>query len=120
VERAGFVVLKSPDMPSILVETGFISNAKEERRLRSGRFQRKVARAVLAGVKNYFRQNPPAGSLYAKGPVRHTIQKGETIGAIARKYNVSLSVLRKINELRSDIIFPGQVLRIPTGMLDNS
>ena len=65
VERAGFVVLKSPDVPSILVETGFISNVQEERNLRKSDHQDTVARAILAGVTSYFRQNPPAGTYYA-------------------------------------------------------
>jgi len=65
VERAGFVVLKSPDIPSILVETGFISNVKEEHNLRSAVYQQKIANSIKSGVTNYFRQNPPAGTLFA-------------------------------------------------------
>ena len=65
VERAGFVVLKSPDIPSILVETGFISNVKEERNLRTPAYQHKIAYAIMEGVNHYFRQNPPAGTLFA-------------------------------------------------------
>jgi N-acetylmuramoyl-L-alanine amidase len=118
VERAGFVVLKSPDIPSILVETGFISNVKEERNLKKRNHQEDIARAVLAGVTSYFRQNPPAGTYYAmlsqqKADISHVIRKGETISTIAQKYNVSLAILRQINRLNSDLVFPGQVLRIP-------
>lgn len=68
VERAGFVVLKSPDMPSILVETGFISNSKEERSLGKVSHQETIASALAAGVTSYFRQNPPAGTYYAMLP----------------------------------------------------
>jgi N-acetylmuramoyl-L-alanine amidase len=59
VERAGFAVLKAPDVPSILVETAFISNPQEESRLKDERYQDKMARAMLAGIKRYFAKNPP-------------------------------------------------------------
>ncbi len=59
VERAAFAVLKAPDVPSILVETAFISNPQEERRLNDGRYRDKMARAILAGIKRYFRKHPP-------------------------------------------------------------
>jgi N-acetylmuramoyl-L-alanine amidase len=58
VEQAGFAVLKSPDTPSILVETAFISNPSEEQRLTDDAYQEKMARAVLGGIKRYFAQNP--------------------------------------------------------------
>lgn len=59
VEQAGFAVLKAPDIPSILVETAFLTNPAEERKLRGKRYQRKVAKAVLEGIKQYFDDNPP-------------------------------------------------------------
>ncbi|MDP1635879.1 MAG: N-acetylmuramoyl-L-alanine amidase, partial [Gallionellaceae bacterium] len=59
VEQAGFAVLKSPDTPSILVETAFISNPDEELRLKDDAYQEKMARAILGGIKRYFAQNPP-------------------------------------------------------------
>ena len=65
VERAGFAVLKSPDIPSILVETAFISNPKEESKLRSSRHQKKLAKALMIGIKAYFRQRPPQRMLVA-------------------------------------------------------
>lgn len=58
VEHAGFAVLKSPDIPSILVETAFISNRAEERKLKSSRYQRKFAKSILKGIKQYFKSNP--------------------------------------------------------------
>ncbi len=58
VEQAGFAVLKSPDIPSILIETAFISNPTEERHLNDKNFQEKMARAILGGIKRYFAQNP--------------------------------------------------------------
>ncbi len=59
VEQAGFAVLKAPDIPSILVETAFISNPQEEKRLRDGRYQEKMANAMLLGIRRYLAQNPP-------------------------------------------------------------
>ena len=59
VEQAGFAVLKSPDIPSILVETAFISNPEEERRLNDEEYQTKMANAILSGIKRYFASNPP-------------------------------------------------------------
>jgi N-acetylmuramoyl-L-alanine amidase len=59
VEQAGFAVLKAPDIPSILVETAFISNPREELKLRDQAYQQKIARAILGGIKGYFAQNPP-------------------------------------------------------------
>jgi N-acetylmuramoyl-L-alanine amidase len=65
VQHAGFVVLKSPDIPSMLVETAFISNATDERRLRDAGQQQRIAEAVRAGVKNYYYENPPPGTKLA-------------------------------------------------------
>ena len=59
VEQAGFAVLKAPDVPSILVETAFISNPDEEKRLKDGAYQEKIAAAVLGGIKRYLAANPP-------------------------------------------------------------
>jgi N-acetylmuramoyl-L-alanine amidase len=65
VERANFAVLRTADMPSMLVETAFISNAAEEKRLRDPAFQRTIASAVLQGVTGYFTLQPPPGTLFA-------------------------------------------------------
>ena len=59
VERAGFAVLRAPDIPSVLVETAFISNPEEERKLRTAAYQSRLADALLVGVRNYFAANPP-------------------------------------------------------------
>lgn len=125
VENAGFVVLKSPDIPSILVETGFISNPREESKLRDRRYQDKVARALVKGVKRFFQASPVPGTIFArkKLPVKtrlaakssrtHEIKKGETLTAIARRYKVDRHRLMRVNRLSSDMIIPGQVLQIP-------
>jgi N-acetylmuramoyl-L-alanine amidase len=65
VRHAGFVVLKSPDIPSMLVETGFISNAGDERRLRNGSHQQNIAEAITAGIRSYWYDNPPPGTRLA-------------------------------------------------------
>jgi len=66
VQQAGFVVLKSPDIPSMLIETAYISNPGEELRLKSARQQVKLAQAIYSGVRRYFEDNPPAGSRFAQ------------------------------------------------------
>ena len=120
VQKAGFLVLKSPDIPSILIETAFISNPDEEKQLRNSRHQDALAAAIMNGVRNYFRSNPPPGTLLAmggaeglRGPVEHVIVRGDTLSDIASRYNVSLSRLRKKNRIRGDRIRIGQVLNIP-------
>ena len=65
VQQAGFVVLKSPDIPSLLIETAYITNPGEERHLRDPRYQARLADAILAGLKSYFRDNPPPGTRVA-------------------------------------------------------
>lgn len=111
VESAAFAVLKSPDIPSILVETAFISNPAEEKQLRSPAHQRKIARAIFAGIRNYFVLRAPEGALLAAR--KHTIARGDTLSAIARRYGVSLQRLRVLNRLADDEIRTGQVLAIP-------
>lgn len=111
VQRAGFMVLKSPDIPSILVETGFISNPHEERKLGDQRHQRELARAMLRGIRSYLTQNPPVNTLLAAR--KHIIGEGDTLSQIAVRYQVSLDALRAANNLSGDDIHIGTVLHIP-------
>ena len=114
VQHAGFVVLKSPDIPSLLIETAFISNPSEEQRLRNSRHQQQVAQAILAGVRNYFASNPPPGTLMAKSSARqHVIRRGDTLSHIAQRYGVSMNTLRSTNKLKNDNLLVGKVLTIP-------
>lgn len=113
VEQAGFVVLKSPDIPSILVETGYISNKREERNLRDKRYQKKLATAMLKGVRRYFAQNAPPGTRLAMADKKHVIRRGETLSGIAVKYSVTQVALRSINRLANSRLKIGQVLQIP-------
>jgi len=115
VEQAGFRVLKSPDLPSILVETAFISNPTEERELRTSNYQSRMARAIMGGIRGYFRENPPPGTILAQAKRKHIIVSGETLSGIARTYRVSLDSLRTYNGLDSNELSIGQILRIPSG-----
>lgn len=122
VEQAGFVVLKSPDIPSLLVETGFISNPEEERRLRDGAYQQRMMSAVFGGIRAHFERNPPPASLLAwqrdqgrsTASNEYRIQPGDTLSAIASRHGVALNALKQVNELSGDVIRVGQVLRIPS------
>jgi N-acetylmuramoyl-L-alanine amidase len=111
VQQAGFVVLKSPDIPSVLVETAFISNPIEERKLRDARHQEALAAAMLRGIKQYFANHPPPGTRMAAR--EHVIQRGDTLGDIAQEYEVSTGTLKTYNDLKSDVLYVGQTLRIP-------
>jgi N-acetylmuramoyl-L-alanine amidase len=117
VQQAGFMVLKSPDIPSMLVETGFISNPGEERNLRDPGFQERMAKAIMHGVRAYFKESPPPGTLLAERQtktIKHVIARGDTLSEIADRYQVSLASLRRENRIRSDNhIEIGQVLLIP-------
>ncbi|HHJ80061.1 MAG TPA: AMIN domain-containing protein [Candidatus Tenderia electrophaga] len=112
VQQASFAVLKSPDIPSILVETAFISNPAEERNLRSSRYQQRLAEAMMSGIRGYFVANPPPGTRIAAR--EHVIKRGETLSVIALRYSISLKTLRVANRLKSDNLRIGQVLHIPT------
>ncbi len=119
VQHAGFVVLKSPDIPSLLVETAFISNPAEEKRLRSAAHQQKVAQAIMNGIRRYYRANPPAGTRLAMARAqagriqRHVIRRGDTLSHIAKRYGVSMRSLRSVNGLHGDRLLVGKVLTIP-------
>ncbi|MBU6247058.1 MAG: N-acetylmuramoyl-L-alanine amidase [Xanthomonadaceae bacterium] len=142
VERANFVVLRSPDVPSILVETAFISNPSEERKLRDPEHQTELAEAVMGGVRNYFETTPPPGTWFAAQAARrngtllastrasgeaatgradasvqdlHKVTRGESLGSIARQYGVSVGALKSANRIsgNGDTLRAGSVLTIP-------
>ncbi|MFP1739121.1 N-acetylmuramoyl-L-alanine amidase AmiB [Lonsdalea quercina] len=135
-EHASLGVLRSPDIPSLLVETGFISNPGEERLLGSSDYQERIAKALYLGLRGYFETHPlqnapkhdkrpailPASkpvvsnSSAPAGPAtRHTVGKGETLSGIASRYGVSMSTIRDANNLKKDVVWVGQRLRIPGG-----
>jgi len=111
VQQAGFVVLKSPDIPSILVETAFISNPAEENKLRDQRHQQALAHSMLRGIRDYFGKHPPPDTQLVA--LSHTVKSGDTLSEIAQQYQVSLSTLRGYNSLKSDTLRVGDTLRIP-------
>ena len=88
-------MLKSPDIPSILVETAFITNPSEEKRLRSQKHQQKLARAMLRGIR-IISATPPPGT---HGLTRqYVVKSGDTLSHIALRHQVSLNTLRGYNE----------------------
>jgi N-acetylmuramoyl-L-alanine amidase len=116
VGRANFMVLKSPDVPSVLVETAFISNPNEEKRLTEKEFQQRMARAITRGVRDYFYSSPPPGTWIAsnRAGLKYVVARGDTLGGIASRYSVSLSKLRSANNIRGDMLHVGRELVIPT------
>lgn len=112
VEQAGFAVLKG-GRPAILVETAFISNRNEERKLRSHKHQRALAKAIFKGTRAYFKSNPVMGTLLAAKDRKHRITRGETLSGIAKRYQVTLATIRVANNLRGDKLHIGKMLNIP-------
>ncbi|MCC5887844.1 MAG: N-acetylmuramoyl-L-alanine amidase [Gammaproteobacteria bacterium] len=119
VEQAGFRVLRSPDIPSILVETGFISNPEEARLLATRDYQQRIANAIVAGARAHLREQPPPGTLLAwqrdnpGSDRRYVIEKGDTLSTIARRFGVETTAVRQANNIAGDLIRVGQVIVIP-------
>lgn len=109
-------VLKSPNYPSILVETGFISNPKEEKLLKNAWQQNRLSDAIVSAVKKYFNRYPPDGTYLAskkKRVIKHKVKRGESLSVIAQNYNVKVSTIKSANNLKSSVIRLGQTLSIP-------
>ncbi|MBE9568739.1 MAG: N-acetylmuramoyl-L-alanine amidase [Proteobacteria bacterium] len=113
VQQAGFAVLKAPNIPSILIETAFISNPREEKNLRSASHQKKVAGAITRGVGKYFSRKAPPGTWLAETATEHHIEHGEDIASIATRYKVNQEDLRARNALFAENLRAGQVIKIP-------
>lgn len=134
VEQAGFAVLKSPDIPSILIETGFITNPTEEKNLLSSSYQTKIAQGVYTAVNQYFEQTPYYNVASYQSPTisnvtessssqstnYHTVVRGDSLSEIAEKYRVSLSELKRINGLRSNVAMLGVRLKLPGNAQTNN
>lgn len=121
VQQASLEVLKSPDIPSMLIETGYLTNPDEAKRLNTSAFQQKLARGIAQGVMNYFYDAPPEGTLVAwqksNGivplPGSYMVKRGDSLSVIAQRYNVSLAELKSANSISSNTIRVGQELTIP-------
>ena len=119
VEQAGFAVLKSPDIPSLLIETGFLSNPGEAKKLKTSSYQSRMASSIHQGIKRYFLQSPPPGTYLAS--IRDTsdrlreyvIAPGDTLSVIAERHATSMSTLKELNGLKTSIIRVGQVIKVP-------
>jgi N-acetylmuramoyl-L-alanine amidase len=120
IQQAGFMVLKSPDIPSLLVETAFISNPDEEQRLRNHAFRQKLAGAIRDGVMAYFDDRESKGRVAshrgAESSIasrQHRVNPGETLSGIAMRYEVPAQKIRLANNLEDDTVRSGELLRIP-------
>mgnify|MGYP001942049089 CR=1 FL=1 len=139
-EHASLGVLRSPDIPSLLVETGFISNPSEERLLGSSSYQQKIAESIYKGLRSYFQSHPlqsspkeenrPLASAaavnvesnrtatateYTGATTRHVVKRGETLSGIAAHYGVSMATMRSLNNLKKEGVWVGQRLKVPAG-----
>lgn len=132
VEQAGFAELKSADIPSVLIETGFITNPQEEKNLRTSQYQRRVAQGIYAAIASYRDQAPfKTNASYAaatrvdaaetvfeslvkpKKPIYHKVVRGDSLSEIADRYRTSVSTLKRINNLRGDTVVLGQRIKLP-------
>jgi len=113
--HASLAVLKSPDIPSILVEAGFITNPTEERLLNQAEHQDKIANAVFTGIYKHFVDAPPQHTLFAqkKRSIKHIVRKGESLSVLAARYSVSMKELLSYNNLHSNGLRIGQIIKIP-------
>ncbi|TKE93637.1 LysM peptidoglycan-binding domain-containing protein [Vibrio kanaloae] len=124
--NTSLAVLRSPQIPSVLVETGFISNPTEEKLLFQRSHQDKLARAVTKAVVKYLKANPPEGIILSKatsstGSVsQHKVSRGESLSVIASKYGTLTQALMKLNNLKSSSLAIGQVLKIPSSASGSS
>ena len=111
VEQAGFAVLKAPQVPSVLVESGYITNLGEELKLRSVLYREQIAGAILGGIKQYCRDQPEC----PLPPERkiHVVQAGESLSLISARYSIGVNALTGQNGLTNDLIRVGQRLRLP-------
>ncbi|BCN93642.1 N-acetylmuramoyl-L-alanine amidase [Thiomicrorhabdus immobilis] len=114
VQSAGFAVLKSIDMPSLLIETAFISNPHEARNLMSRKFQTKMASAIVDGLAKYVEQNTKKPRWGETLYVQYKVQRGDTLSQIAENYEVSTQTLKKLNGIKNaNSLYVGKKLKIP-------
>ena len=118
VQQASFQVLNSPDIPSILIETGYLTNPEEARRLSSASFQKSIAQAIAQGITNYFFELSPQGTLVAwqkengLSPMTYIVENGDSLSVIASRHATSVELIMSLNGLSSDVIQIGQQLQL--------
>jgi len=113
--QANFLVLKSPDVPSMLVETGYISNPGDEKKLKDPKHVDKLTRQLAEGIRNYFYQSPPPNTWIAAQAKakKHIVQSGDTLSDIASRHGTSMAAIKSINNKSSDQLMIGEVLYLP-------
>jgi len=123
VEQAAFVVLKQADIPSLLIEAGYITNPTDARNLNSSSYQQQFASAVVSGITSYFYETPPRGTLIAwhknngGGPSSYIVSRGDNLSEIAERFNVSLAALKAANNISGSVIHLGQELIMPNALM---
>lgn len=116
VSKADFLVLKQPDIPSVLVECGYLSNKVDAANLGSAAYREKIAKAVYQGIKEYVYSHPPRYSAIdaaIRGKITVKVKRGDSLSRLASHYHVSVKQLMSNNHLRNANIRVGQTLRIP-------
>lgn len=114
VQAANFAVLKSIDMPSMLIETAFVSNPKEARKLKNNFFQDRMAKSIALGVTKFVRNNADEPRWGEKLYLHYRVQSGDTLSEIAANYKISTRTLKRINHIKkADRLYVGKKLRIP-------
>tara|TARA_A100001037_G_scaffold305425_1_gene345572 strand:- start:1773 stop:3125 length:1353 start_codon:yes stop_codon:yes gene_type:complete len=118
LEQAGFAVLKAPDVPSVLIETGYISNPNEARRLNSARYQQKISSALFRGIQLYMEESAPPGTWIAwrrdQVGISYVVVRGDTMSEIALRYGTTVRRIKEVNNFRDDLLRIGQVIHIPS------
>ena len=124
VQAGNLWELRSPDIPSLLIETGYLSNPDEAQKLATRSYQEQLAAAIVDGVMNYFHDAPPVGTLVAwqkengikpAAPTSYAVKRGDSLSEIAQRFGTSLAELKASNQLTSNTIHVGQVLALPGG-----
>ncbi len=122
IEHANFVVLRSPDVPSMLIETGFITNPNEERKLSDPAHRERLASAIVSGIRGYFSEQAPPGTWFAARQernddnargVQYVVSRGETLSQIATRHGVPMGTILLANNKRNDDVRVGERLIIP-------